>query len=143
VTQRVTTPPGLESPGYTLLRRTGDYQVRRYAPFLVASAPLDGCEGPGDGSGDTGDAEASSSTAAAGGGSSSGGISPASQGRKAFGELARYLFGGNAEGRKMKMTTPVLSRTDGTMQFVIGAADAKVGGLACSGCVLFGWYGSC
>jgi hypothetical protein len=30
-----------------------------------------------------------------------------------------YIFGGNESGTKMKMTTPVLSDSDGQMQFVV------------------------
>jgi hypothetical protein len=53
-------------------------------------------------------------------------VSPASAGVKAFGELAKYLFGGNSEGRKMKMTSPVLSNSEGVLRFVIGPSDAQV-----------------
>ncbi|KAI8464718.1 MAG: SOUL-domain-containing protein [Monoraphidium minutum] len=111
VRQRYTTPAGLETPAYTLLRRAADYQVRRYAPFLVAESPLDGVD--------------PSALAAAPAAPPGGGVSPATAGKAAFGELARYLFGGNAEGRAMKMTTPVLSGTDGSMAFVIGPGDAQ------------------
>ena len=125
--QRHLTPQGLEAPRYALLRRARDYQVRRYAPFLVAEAPLDGCGAPG---GDQAAAGSSGGGGEDGGGSGSGsdggGVSPAGPGVKAFRALAGYLFGANAEGRKMRMTTPVLSRTDGTMAFVIGPSDAKV-----------------
>lgn len=89
-------------------------QIRRYDPFLVAESPLDGCEDP-----------AALANAAA-----AGGVSPASAGVRAFRELAGYLFGGNREGRKMRMTTPVLSSTGGTMAFVIGPGDARVSALA-------------
>lgn len=33
--------PSLETPAYTILKRTAGYQIRRYEPFLVAQAPLD------------------------------------------------------------------------------------------------------
>jgi SOUL heme-binding protein len=36
----------------------------------------------------------------------------------AFRSLAKYLFGGNATGTKMQMTTPVIS-SSATMQFVL------------------------
>jgi hypothetical protein len=32
--------PDLESPQYTVLRVTKDYEVRRYEPFTVAEAPM-------------------------------------------------------------------------------------------------------
>lgn len=51
--------------------------------------------------------------------SSSKGVNPASAGMKAFNALAKYIFGGNAAGAKMAMTTPVFTSTDGTMQFVV------------------------
>ncbi len=35
--------PNLETPQYTVLRVTNDYEVRRYEPFVVAEAPM----GPG------------------------------------------------------------------------------------------------
>lgn len=35
--------PDLETPQYTVLRVTKDYEIRRYEPFVVAEAPM----GPG------------------------------------------------------------------------------------------------
>jgi hypothetical protein len=60
------------------------------------------------------------------GSSSSSGINPASVGIKAFNALAGYIFGGNASGAKMAMTTPVFSSTDGTMEFVVSANAQQV-----------------
>jgi hypothetical protein len=59
--------------------------------------------------------------------SSSSGINPASVGIKAFNALAGYIFGGNASGTKMAMTTPVFSSTDGSMEFVVAANAEQVG----------------
>lgn len=42
----------------------------------------------------------------------------------AFRELAGFLFGGNAEGQKMSMTTPVITSDTGAMQFVLPLASA-------------------
>jgi hypothetical protein len=140
VSQRYTTPPGLESPSYTLLKRTADYQVRRYDPFLVAEAPLDGGSTTSSSGGDDGSSAEGEGGGSSGGSSSVGAVNPASAGVKAFGELAKYLFGGNAEGRKMKMTTPVLSSSGGTMQFVIGSGDAKVGRGRRLGCLRWGVF---
>jgi hypothetical protein len=53
-------------------------------------------------------------------------------GIKAFNALAGYIFGGNASGTKMAMTTPVFSSTDGTMEFVVSAKAEQVG-----------WRGGC
>jgi hypothetical protein len=43
---------------------------------------------------------------------------------RAFGTLAGYLFGRNAEQRSMAMTTPVYSSSEGRMQFYLGGAPA-------------------
>jgi hypothetical protein len=92
-------PEGLEAPAYLTLKRLRGYEVRRYDAFPVAQAPMVAAPG----------VEPPSPAAAAGGG-------------RAFGALASYLFGGNAAGRRMRMTTPVLS--DGAvMQFPIGPKD--------------------
>lgn len=108
-------------------------QVRRYAPFLVAETPLDGVSTPnaaassGGGAGASGAEGSGGEGGAAGASSSGGGVNPASKGVAAFNALAGYLFGANAAGLKMRMTTPVLSGTDGRMAFVIGPSDATVG----------------
>ncbi|GBF94802.1 hypothetical protein Rsub_07974 [Raphidocelis subcapitata] len=117
--QLYTVPSNLETPAFELLRRGRGYEVRRYDPFLVAETPLDGCA-PAAGAG-SGQGEASSG----GGGGGGGGADPAGPGGRAFNSLAGYLFGGNAEGRKMRMTTPVLSSSAGRMAFVIGPSDAR------------------
>ncbi|CAG9465527.1 unnamed protein product [Pedinophyceae sp. YPF-701] len=41
--------------------------------------------------------------------------------RGSFQSLARYIFGGNARGEKMAMTTPVFTEPAGRMQFVMGS----------------------
>jgi hypothetical protein len=46
-------------------------------------------------------------------------LNPAELGGTAFNMLAGYIFGGNAAGDKMKMTTPVFTDTRGKMQFVM------------------------
>jgi hypothetical protein len=99
----------METPAYTLLKRTRDYEVRRYAPFLVAECAM-------------GDGPATGATSTTG---SSEQVNPAGSGTAAFRQLAAYIFGsGNAEARVMKMTTPVYSDTSGRMQFVIGPSAA-------------------
>ena len=45
--------------------------------------------------------------------------SPAGKGDGAFNTLAKFIFGGNAAGTRMRMTTPVFSDNRGSMQFVI------------------------
>lgn len=99
--------PDLETPEFVVLKRTPDYEIRRYEPFLEAqtssalfpsleelatppflfltSLVLTRVPAVALGSGPAGD----------GGG---------------FGTLAKYIFGGNADKAAMSMTTPVLTR---------------------------------
>jgi len=99
--------PDLETPGFTLLKRMSDFQVRRYKPFIVAESLMDG-------------ATSSSSS----GGGTDGDFSPAGMGTQAFRNLAGYIFGANTAQQKMAMTTPVYSDSSGKMQFVIGPSAA-------------------
>lgn len=90
--------PQLETPRYTVLRKTKDYEIRRYEPFLVAEAPM---------------AVPSNNN-------------KTGRGVGAFQQLAGYIFGGNQGGVKMQMTTPVLtSEQGGIMQFVLPARYAE------------------
>lgn len=77
--------------------------LRRYEPMLVAETDMD----------------AASTTTTSSSRSSSGGASPAGRGDSAFNALARFIFGGNVAGARMRMTTPVFSDSQGRMQFVI------------------------
>lgn len=85
-------PFPVPSPKYEVLVRTAAYEVRRYARFVAAEAPMSPAPaltlplglsvplpftGPNSGNG--------------------------------FNELAGYIFGGNDRQSKMDMTTPVLS----------------------------------
>lgn len=47
---------------------------------------------------------------------------------QAFQRLAGYLGGKNSQGRKLAMTTPVLTDDKGGMRFVVGADEAVSGG---------------
>lgn len=114
--------PDLQTPQYTILKRTGSYEIRRYEPFIVAQAPLDLAA-------ETSSSPASGASAAAAQGQPSDAecvtsgrpqIDPAGPGMKAFNALAGYLFGANERGEKMEMTTPVFTSTEGNMQFFIG-----------------------
>ncbi|KAF8066298.1 heme-binding-like protein [Scenedesmus sp. PABB004] len=109
------TPP-LAGPRYTLLRRAPSFEVRRYEPFVIAATPLDnlGAPAPPD--------EPGGAAEGAGSGAGARRVNPASAGMRAFNALAGYLFGKNAAGAKMAMTTPVLSDTAGNMAFVVDAA---------------------
>lgn len=81
-------PYGLETPAYEVLASRPGYEVRRYAPFTIASTVMPDAGGAADG-------EVASALASGGG----------------FNTLARYLFGGNATGQSMAMTTPVITTT--------------------------------
>ena len=92
--------PSLETPTFTTLLRYRNFEVRRYDSFSVAETPMAG--------------------AAAGAAGLAGGAG--------FNTLAGYIFGDNASGKSMSMTTPVFtapSADDDTsepvMQFVIGS----------------------
>ena len=86
------TPEGLDSPAYEVLRKTDNYEIREYSAYAVASTRIDSNE------------ETSEELMASG---------------KGFNKLARYILEGeNVEGEKMSMTTPVITDRD-TMTFVL------------------------
>lgn len=94
-----TQTPDLDTPGYVVLKKRRDYEVRRYEPYLVAST------GPG-----VDVKEMKMSAQAKMDGQVAG---------QAFNSLAGYIFGqANATGTKMEMTTPVFTK-ENTMQFVV------------------------
>eukprot|EP00873_Tetraselmis_striata_P018133 jgi/Tetstr1/438397/TSEL_026963.t1 len=84
------TPPDLKGPEYTILKKFATYEVREYAPYLVAQKVF----------------------------TDDGTMPTQSDRRGAFQSLAKYIFGGNKSSSKMAMTTPVMS-DDKTMSFVI------------------------
>lgn len=112
------TPAGLGQPPCETLRRHATFIVRKYAPFLVAEAPLDGVEGfaaaatGGGGGGETDEPALRTAPTTTS-------FNPAGRSVGAFRALAAYLFGQNTSGVAMKMTTPVLSDSRGRMQFVL------------------------
>eukprot|EP00798_Chlamydomonas_sp_ICE-L_P004952 gene4952-34731_t len=111
--QPYTTPRGLDTPKYKVLRRTSGYQVRQYDPYVVAETLMDGV----------------AAVNPASSGSAGSGTSPAGVGGKAFGQLAGYIFGKNQTGEKMAMTTPVYSKSEGSMQFVVGRPPQEMSSL--------------
>ncbi|KAG2497077.1 hypothetical protein HYH03_005072 [Edaphochlamys debaryana] len=98
------TTPKIETPEYTILRRALDYEVRRYEPYVVAETAMDAA------------GQLNREVLKAGQVQ----VNPAGPGQRAFGSLAKYIFGDNAARTKMAMTTPVFSDTAGSMRFVIG-----------------------
>ncbi|CAL8466016.1 g5552 [Coccomyxa elongata] len=97
-------PKDLPTPYYIILKKFKEFEIRRYDSMLVAEADMDSRS-----------KEASTSGSRA----SSSKSSPAGKGDGAFNTLAKYIFGGNAAGARMSMTTPVFSDNRGAMQFVI------------------------
>ena len=51
--------------------------------------------------------------------------SPAGEGGSAFNTLAGYLFGGNQQQKKMQMTMPVFTDSQGKMQFVLSSTKVS------------------
>ena len=43
------TTPGLDQPAYTVLRRAGEYEVRRYEPYVVAEVGMPASAPPASG----------------------------------------------------------------------------------------------
>lgn len=91
----LTTTPNLETVNYEVLKKRRNYEVRDYSPFLVVETNIK---------------DAPSTF-----------VNPAADGSSAFQKLAGYLFGGNVEGDKLEMTTPVFSTSKGRMQFYVGS----------------------
>lgn len=91
--------PALETPGYTVMKKFADYEVRKYDSYLVAET------GPGI---DVREMRDGSPTK----------MDPQAAGQS-FNSLASYIFGkANVGGAKMEMTTPVFTNS-GRMQFVL------------------------
>jgi len=100
------TPVGLKEPPYTVVAQTDSYEIRDYQGYSVASTSmgkgviLEGEESPMTGNlAETG---------------------------AAFNTLAAYLFGANAQGESMEMTTPVTTTSWGEMRFYLSRADANI-----------------
>ena len=91
--------PALETPGYTVMKKFADYEVREYDSYLVAET------GPGV---DVREMKDGAPTK----------MEPQAAGQS-FNSLAGYIFGkANEGGAKMEMTTPVFTNS-GRMQFVL------------------------
>lgn len=112
--------------GLKSCRRTSKFQVRQYQPFLVAETPLDNIHSSSSSSSEPSQNGTQPSSNSSSSSDSKNNINPASAGMKAFNALAGYIFGGNAEGRKMAMTMPVYTDTAGTMQFVVATEQQQV-----------------
>jgi hypothetical protein len=89
------TPEGLEGPPYKVVENMGDYEIRDYEGYTVASTTMDSGTNRNDVLIDV---------------SSSG---------AAFNTLAAYLFGANEDQKSMQMTTPVTTTSLGEMRFYL------------------------
>ena len=92
------TPEGLETPSYEVLKKTSQYEIRTYAPYSVAQTQLS----------QSADQSMMSVVSVAAG----------------FNTLANYIFGNNYDANsstgqeKLSMTTPVIIG-GGAMEFVL------------------------
>jgi len=93
------TPEGLQGPKYTVVETTDEYEIRDYEAYTVASVPMENTHG---------DFSLSEEMAA---------------GSTAFNALAGYVFGGNADGKNMEMTTPVTTTSLGEMRFYLSPSS--------------------
>ena len=95
------TPEGLSGPEYRVVAEGVDYEIREYEAYTVASSSM---------------AKVGESYSA----------DDLANGGAAFNALAAYLFGANAEGKKMEMTTPVSTTSLGEMRFFLKRDDGDV-----------------
>ena len=95
------TPEGLSGPEYRVVAEGVDYEIREYEAYTVASSSM---------------AKVGESYSA----------DDLANGGAAFNALAAYLFGANAEGKKMEMTTPVSTTSLGEMRFYLKRDDGDV-----------------
>jgi len=107
------TPLDLETPAYTLLTCTSDYEIREYSPMTVATLQMSPVR----------PATSLSSPSPAKNGNDSNEPNPNGN---AFQILATFLFGENSQQQAMAMTTPVMTNANEKgatedMSFVIPA----------------------
>jgi SOUL heme-binding protein len=95
------TPEGLQGPEYTVVALSDGYEIRDYLGYTVASTTM----------GKVGEPFKMDDVASSG---------------TAFNSLAAYLFGGNAEGKVLSMTTPVATTIGGEMRFYLQKDDDSV-----------------
>lgn len=97
------TPEGLDSPSYSVLKDLGgdNGEIRAYKGYSICSTSAS--------------ANSESSTSA----SSEKGFGDALSSGRNFNVLAGYLFGDNASDEPMSMTTPVIMDSDNKMSFVL------------------------
>lgn len=92
------TPQGLQGPAYSVVSSSEAYEIRDYQGYTVASTVMNSIGEPYK------EGNLPSNGAA-------------------FNALAAYLFGANAAGKTMEMTTPVTTTSLGEMRFYLSAAD--------------------
>jgi len=101
------TPEGLDSPSYSVLKDLGgdNGEIRAYKGYSICSTSASASTS----------ASSESSTSA----SSEKGFGDALSSGRNFNVLAGYLFGDNASEEPMSMTTPVIMDSDNKMSFVL------------------------
>lgn len=101
------TPEGLDSPSYSVLKDLGgdNGEIRAYKGYSICSTSAS----------TSASASSESSTSA----SSEKGFGDALSSGRNFNVLAGYLFGDNASDEPMSMTTPVIMDSDNKMSFVL------------------------
>ncbi|KAJ1429872.1 SOUL heme-binding protein-domain-containing protein [Ochromonadaceae sp. CCMP2298] len=116
------TPAGLETPAYAVLKRSKDWEVRRYEDFAVCSVVMSkGGQSQGT--------QGTDSQAPQGTGDNSQGTKGGAAGAS-FNTLAGYIFGKNADTERMSMTTPVISNSrNDRMSFVLPSRFWGPGGV--------------
>lgn len=96
------TPEGLDSPSYTVEKKTDNYEIRKYSPYGVCSVQAS-------------DVETSTSDATNTNKENTNDIFTSGNN---FNTLASYIFGDNVSDRKLSMTTPVIMKGN-DMEFVL------------------------
>jgi hypothetical protein len=106
----LSTPEGLQTPEYTVLNKTDNYEIRNYATYSVCSTKL-----TSESSSSSPSSSSSSSTSTSFKENEM--LDPINSGN-GFNILASYIFGKNTRKEKMSMTTTVIIENN-VMEFVL------------------------
>ena len=107
------TPEGLDTPTYTVIKKTDFYEIRNYSSYSVCSVGNNN----NDDTLSSSSSSSSSSTSSTTTDNSNNDKDPFLSNNN-FNKLAGYIFGDNNDSRKMSMTTPVIMKDD-VMEFVL------------------------
>lgn len=98
------TPEGLDTPNYDVIKKTEYYEIRKYSSYSVCSIKSNDVD-------DVSSSESSSNKKDT--------TTDLFTSGNNFNTLAGYIFGDNASERKMSMTTPVIMKGSDVMEFVL------------------------